>query len=86
MERLIRPVALGRKNYLFAGSDAGAERAATIYTVLATCALHEIDPWAYTRDVLAKVAGGWPQRELDALLPDRWAATHPEAVRCPPPA
>ena len=86
VERLIRPVALGRKNYLFAGSDAGAERAATIYTVLATCALHEIDPWAYTRDVLAKVAGGWPQRELDALLPDHWAATHPEAVRCPPPA
>lgn len=43
----------------------------TIYTVLATSALHEIDPWGYTRDVLAKIAGGWPQRELDALLPGR---------------
>ena len=50
VERLIRLVALGRKNYLFAGSDAGAERAAIAYTVLGTCALHWIDPWAYLRE------------------------------------
>jgi transposase len=86
VERLIRPVALGRKNYLFAGSDAGAERAAVVYSVLATCTLHEIDPWAYLQDVLAKIAAGWPQRELDALLPDRWITQHPDALRCPPPA
>jgi hypothetical protein len=36
--------------------------------------------------VLAKIAAGWPQRELDALLPDRWITRHPDALRCPPPA
>jgi len=86
VERLIRLVALGRKNYLFAGSDAGAERAAVAYTVLATCTLHELDPWAYIKDVLEKIAGDWPQRELDRLLPDRWAQEHPEALRRPRPA
>jgi transposase len=86
VERLIRLVALGRKNYLFAGSDAGAERAAVAYTVLATCTLHELDPWAYVKDVLEKIAGDWPQRELDRLLPDRWAQEHPEALRRPRPA
>jgi transposase len=86
VERLIRLVALGRKNYLFAGSDAGAQRAAVAYTVLATCTLHELDPWAYIQDVLQKIAGDWPQRELDRLLPDRWAQEHPEALRHPRPA
>jgi transposase len=86
VERLIRMVALGRKNYLFAGSDVGAERAAVAYTVLATCTLHELDPWAYVTDVLEKIAGDWPQRELDRLLPDRWAQEHPEALRRARPA
>jgi hypothetical protein len=86
VERLIRIVALGRKNFMFAGSDAGAERAAVAYTVLATCALHEVDPWAYVKDVLEKIAGGWPQREIDRLLPDRWIEEHPEALRRNPPA
>ncbi len=86
VERLIRLVALGRKNFLFAGSDAGAERAAVAYTVLATCTLHELDPWAYVKDVLEKIAGDWPQRELDRLLPDRWAEEHPEALRRQRPA
>ena len=86
VERLIRLVALGRKNFLFAGADTGAERAATAYTVLSTCRLHELDPWAYVKDVLDKCAGDWPQRELDRLLPDAWAAEHPEALRRSPPA
>jgi len=86
VERLIRLVALGRKNFMFAGSDAGAERAAVAYTVLATCTLHEVDPWAYVKDVLEKIAGGWPQREIDRLLPDRWIDEHPEALRRNPPA
>ena len=86
VERLIRLVALGRKNYLFAGSDAGAERAAVAYTVLATCTLHELDPWAYVKDVLEKIAGDWPQRELDRLLPDRWGSEHPDALRRSRPA
>jgi len=78
--------ALGRKNFLFAGSDAGAERAAVAYTVLATCALHELDPWAYVKDVLEKIAAGWSQRDIDRLLPDRWLEQHPEALRRNPPA
>jgi transposase len=86
VERLIRLVALGRKNFLFAGSDAGAERAAVAYTVLATCTLHQVDPWAYVKDVLEKIAGDWPQRELDRLLPDRWAEEHPDALRRQRPA
>jgi transposase len=81
VERLIRLVALGRKNFLFAGSDAGAERAAVAYTILATCTLHELEPWVYVKDVLEKIAGDWPQRELDRLLPDRWAEEHPDALR-----
>ena len=86
VERLIRTVAVGRKNYLFAGSDAGAERAAVAYTVIASAALHGVDPWAYLKDVLEKIAAGWPQKDLDALLPDRWREEHPDAVRCDIPA
>ncbi len=51
------------------------------YTILARCTLPELDPWAYMTDVLEKIAGDWPQRELDRLLPDRWAAEHPDALR-----
>ena len=81
VERIIRIVALGRKNYLFAGSDAGAKRAAILYTVLASCVQHELDPWAYVRDVLEKISGSWRQSDLDRLLPDRWAKEHPHALR-----
>jgi transposase len=74
-ERQLRPIAVGRKNYLFAGSDAGAERAATIYTIIGTCALARVEPWAYLRDVLSRLAAGWPQSRLDELLPTRWQLT-----------
>src|SRR5439155_754531 len=73
-ERALRQVAVGRKNYLFAGSDEGARRAAIIYTVFGTCRLHDVDPWAYTRDVLEKLARGWKQSRIDELLPPAWAA------------
>ncbi len=80
VERAIRVVAVGRRNYLFAGSDAGAERAAVMYTVLGSCALAEVDPLAYSRDVLAKLAGGWKSNRLDELLPAAWLTQHPEAA------
>ena len=86
VERLIRLVAVGRKNFLFAGSDAGAERAATAYTLIASATLHEIDPWLYLKDLLERIAAGWPQRQIDALLPDRWRVDHPDALRCNAPA
>jgi len=76
VERLIRSL-LWAKELPFAGSKRRAERAGVAYTVMATCALHELDPWAYLKDVLEKIAGDWPQREIDRLLPDRWAQSTP---------
>lgn len=73
-ENALRAIAVGRKNYLFAGSDAGAERAAIAYTVLSTCVLNGVDPWAWTRDVLEKIANGWPQKRIAELLPPNWKA------------
>ena len=70
-ERALRRIAVGRNNWLFAGSDAGAERAAVIYTVIGTCRLHGIDPWAWLRDVLEKLAVGWKQSHIATLLPAR---------------
>src|SRR5438034_10092038 len=69
-------IAVGRKNYLFAGSDEGARRAAIIYTIFGTCRLHNVDPWAYVRDVLEKLAEGWKQSRIDELLPPAWAESH----------
>jgi transposase len=55
-ERQIRPLALGRKNYLFAGSDTGGERAAALYTLVETAKLNRLDPEAYLRTVLTRIA------------------------------
>src|SRR5690606_2661891 len=55
-ERALRTVAIGRKNYLFAGSDAGGERAAAIYSLIGTAKLNDLDPEAYLRHVLARIA------------------------------
>jgi transposase len=70
-ERAIRPLALGRKNYLFAGSDAGGRRAAILYTLIQTATLNALDPEAYLRDVLARIADH-PINQIDALLPWNW--------------
>jgi transposase len=86
VERLIRGIALGRRNYLFAGSDAGARRAAVLYSVIWTARMHGLDARLYIRDLLERIAAGWPQRELRALLPDAWLAAHPAAPRSTPPA
>lgn len=55
-ERAMRPIALGRKNYLFAGSDRGGEVAATFYSLLETCKLNNINPQEYLADVLSRIA------------------------------
>jgi transposase len=70
-ERGIRPLALGRKNYLFCGSDAGGQRAACLYTIVETCKLNAINPEAYLTDILARIADH-PIRHIEALLPWRW--------------
>lgn len=79
VERELRAVAVGRKNYLFAGSDAAAERAAVLYTVIGTAVLHGVEPMAYVRDLVEKIGGTYPARHLRELLPDRWIQAHPEA-------
>jgi transposase len=72
-ERAMRPAALGRKNYLFAGSDEGGRTTAVLYTLTQTCRRHGIDPFAYLQDVLARLPKGDFQ-ELADLFPHRWAA------------
>jgi hypothetical protein len=72
-ERALRAVALGRRNYLFAGSDAGGERAAALYSLLGTAKLNGIDPEAYLRQVLERI-GDQSITRVDELLPWRFAA------------
>ena len=71
-ERAMRSIAIGRKNWLFAGSKAGGERAAAIYTVIETCKLNGVEPQAYIADVIAKIAGNWPAARWDELMPWNW--------------
>ena len=74
VENAIRPVALGRKNYLFAGSHDGARRAAIIYSLVAGAQLHSLEPFEYLRDVIARLPEH-PHKRLDELLPQNWQRT-----------
>jgi transposase len=74
VERGMRPIALNRKNALFAGHDQGAENWAAIASLVETCKLHGVDPQAYFTDVLTKLVNLWPQSRLDELMPWAWAA------------
>ena len=64
-------MALGRKAWLFAGSDRGSERAAFMYTLIGTAKLNDVDPQAWLADVLGRIAD-MPQHRLDELLPWNW--------------
>jgi hypothetical protein len=74
VERTIRPLALNRKNALFAGSDGGGEHWAILASPVETCKLNGIDPEAYLADVFTHLVAGHPINRLDELLPWRWAA------------
>ena len=71
-ERAVRPIALGRKNWLFVGSRQAGERAAALMTLIESAKLCGLDPWAYLRDVLAKLPT-WPHSRLSELLPHHWS-------------
>jgi hypothetical protein len=73
VERAIRPVALGRKNHLFAGSDGGGRRWAVIASLIASAKPNGAEPYAYLRDVLERMVAGHPASQLDQLLPWNWS-------------
>ena len=70
-ERALRGIALGRKSWLFAGSDRGGDRAAAMYSLIITAKLNEVDPRAWLADVLARIADH-PASRLHELLPWHW--------------
>jgi transposase len=78
-EQLMKQVALGRKNWLFAGSIAGGERAAGMLTLASSALRNDLDVWLYVKDVLDQLLAG--VTDYQPLLPWNWAADHPEAIR-----
>jgi len=73
VENALRCIGIGRKNWLFLGSDSGGQRAATFYTIIRTCVLNGVEPEAYLREVLACI-GEHPINRIDELLPWNFAA------------
>jgi transposase len=77
-EGALRAIAVGRKNYLFFGSDAGGETAAVLYSLVQTCKRLGVEPWHYLRDVLEQLPNT-PAAAVEDWLPDRWAARQRQA-------
>jgi transposase len=75
VERAIRPVTLGRKNHLFAGSDGGGERWAMVCSLVTTAKLNGVEPYAYLKDVLERLVHGHPMSRIHELLPWKWKPT-----------
>jgi transposase len=83
-ERALRPLAVGRKNYVFFGSDMGGDTAAVLYSFTQTCQHLGVEPWRYLRDVLERLPTH-PAERLEELLPDRWAAAQRATTDPAPP-
>jgi transposase len=77
-ERALRGIALGRRSWLFAGSDRGGQRAAAMYSLIVSAKLNDVDPQAWLADVLARIAAH-PVRDIDALLPWNWRPRAPQS-------
>ena len=77
-ERTLRHQAIGRKNWLFLGSEDAGPRAAVLCSILASAKRHRIEPWTYVRELLIRRHAD--DARLEEMLPDRWAAAHPEAI------
>ena len=75
VERAMRPIALSRKNALFAGSDEGGENCAAIASLIETCKLNGVEPQAYFTELLTRLVGGWKQARIDDLMPWCWTTT-----------
>lgn len=76
-ERAMRPIAIGRKNWLFVGSIAAGHRAAVLMSLVASCKANQVEPWAYLKDIFTRLPYGPEGDDLAALLPDRWLADNP---------
>jgi hypothetical protein len=83
-EGALRAVAIGRKNYLFFGSDVGGETAAVLYSFTQTCQALGIEPWRYLRDVLERLPSH-PCERLAELLPDEWTRSQRGAAEAASP-
>jgi transposase len=79
VESSIRPVAIGRKNYLFAGSHKGAHRLAMIYSLVGTCSMNNINPYEWLRDVISKI-NDCPLSKVHELLPQNWKIANAEQL------
>ncbi len=82
-ERAVKPVAIGRKNWLFVGSPQAGRRAAVLMSLIASCKDNRVEPWAYLRDLFTRLPLTSPASEqfsgvLESFLPDRWLVTHPQ--------
>jgi hypothetical protein len=82
LERSLRPVTVGRKNYLFFGSLPGGQTAATLYSVVQSARLYHLDVTAYLTDMLRRLPGITPtdSEDIRPLLPDHWAQAHPQHI------
>ena len=74
-------LAIGRKNYLFMGSDNGGKAAAVLYSIMASAKANQVEPFAYVRDLLIQLSRNSPPA-VAALPPNTWLAAHPESRRC----
>jgi transposase len=78
-ERAMRRVAVGRKNWMFAGSNEGGKRAANLYSLIASCHAHGVDPWSYLKDILPRLATT-PQSRITELTPRGWKASRAQVI------
>ncbi len=77
-ERAMRPVAIGRKNWLFVGSPQAGQRAAILMSLVASCKNNGVEPWAYLKDIFTRLAELPTEDTLAELLPDRWLKANPK--------
>ena len=73
----MRPIAIGRKNWLFVGSERAGHRAAVLTSLIASCKNNEVEPWAYLKEVFTRLAYRPSPEQLAKLLPDRWLSANP---------